>query len=181
VFPSRVFNALVSKLTGVELHDHNCGFKAYRRQVVNEVAFQGGLYRFIPVLAAARGFKVGEVVVEHHPRQFGRSKYGVSRFFFGLIDLITVWFRLHFSDKPQYLFGSFSMIFAAWAALTLLVGWRGAALFCGTLAVMFFSVGLVAELVVAQNASQKLASRPHATLPSYAIAETVGDFIAESP
>jgi dolichol-phosphate mannosyltransferase len=176
VLPSRVFNAMIGWLTGVRLHDHNCGMKAYRRQVLQEVAFQGGLYRFITVLAAARGFKVGEIVVEHHPRQFGRSKYGISRFFFGLVDLVTVWFRLQFGEKPQYLFASLGMIFAAWSALLLLVGWRWGGLFCGMLAVLFVSIGLVAELVVAQNAQRQLADRSGGAVTSYAIAETVGDF-----
>ena len=78
VLPSRVFNWLVSRLTGVKLHDHNCGFKAYRREIFDEVELYGERHRFIPVLAAARGWKPSEIVVEHHARRFGHSKYGFS-------------------------------------------------------------------------------------------------------
>src|SRR5215467_3604902 len=78
VWPSRVFNWLVSRLMGVKLHDHNCGMKCYRREVFDEVRLYGELHRFVPVLAAARGFRVGEVVVNHRPRKFGRSKYGAA-------------------------------------------------------------------------------------------------------
>ena len=84
VYPSRVFNWMVSRLTGCHLHDHNCGFKLYRRQVLREIDIYGELHRFIPVLAYARGFKVGEVEVRHRRRRHGASKYGFSRFFKGL-------------------------------------------------------------------------------------------------
>ena len=84
VYPSRVFNWMVSKLTGVVLHDHNCGMKCYRREIFREVRLYGELHRFVPVLAAARGYRVGEVVVEHRARKFGQSKYGVARFAKGM-------------------------------------------------------------------------------------------------
>ena len=77
VLPSRVFNGMVSWLTGVQLHDHNCGMKCYRREVFGEVRLYGELHRFVPVLAAARGFRVGEIVIKHRARKFGQSKYGV--------------------------------------------------------------------------------------------------------
>src|SRR4030095_5986923 len=76
VIPSRIFNSLVSRMTGVRLHDHNCGMKCYRRSVIREVRLYGELHRFVPVLAAARGFHVGELVIEHRPRRYGHSKYG---------------------------------------------------------------------------------------------------------
>ncbi len=79
VCPSRVFNWLVGWLTGVRLHDHNCGMKCYRREVLDEVRLYGELHRFVPVLAAARGFSVGEIAIHHRPREFGRSKYGARR------------------------------------------------------------------------------------------------------
>ena len=79
VLPSRVFNRMVSWLTGVVLHDHNCGMKCYRRQIFDEVQLYGELHRFVPVLAAARGYRVGELVIHHRPRRFGRSKYGAGR------------------------------------------------------------------------------------------------------
>ena len=88
--PSRVFNALVGLLTGLHLHDHNCGLKAFRREVVEGLALDTGMHRFIPVLAAARGFRAIEMPVHHRPRVHGRSKYGVTRFFAGLADLLRV-------------------------------------------------------------------------------------------
>ena len=88
VWPSRVFNGMVSWLTGVKLHDHNCGMKCYRAEVFREVRLYGELHRFIPVLAAARGFRVGEIEINHRPRQFGHSKYGVRRFVKGFLDLL---------------------------------------------------------------------------------------------
>jgi dolichol-phosphate mannosyltransferase len=106
VIPSRVFNWLVGRLTGVKLHDHNCGFKCYRREVFREVRIYGELHRFIPVLAAARGFRVGEIVVEHRPRKFGRSKYGLSRIIKGFLDLLTVYFLTGFTHRPQHLLGT---------------------------------------------------------------------------
>ena len=109
VLPSRVFNWLVSKLTGVVLHDHNCGLKCFRREVMLEVRLYGELHRFVPVLAAARGFKVTEVVVQHRPRRYGRSKYGVSRIVTGLLDLLTVKFVIGYGQRPQHLLGAIGL------------------------------------------------------------------------
>ena len=103
VGPSRVFNWLVSSLTGVKLHDHNCGMKCYRRDVIREVRLYGELHRFVPVLAAARGFRVGELVIQHRARRFGQSKFGVNRFVKGFLDLITVKFLTGFGQRPQHL------------------------------------------------------------------------------
>ena len=93
-------------LTGVKLHDHNCGFKCYRREIFNEVRLYGELHRFVPVLAAARGWKVGEIVVNHRPRKFGHSKYGVTRIVKGFLDLLTVKFLTGFEQRPQHLLGT---------------------------------------------------------------------------
>jgi dolichol-phosphate mannosyltransferase len=106
VLPSRAFNWLVSALTGVKLHDHNCGMKCYRREVFGEVRLYGELHRFVPVLAAARGFRVGEIEIEHRPRPFGHSKYGVTRFVKGFLDLLTVKFLTGFGQRPQHLLGT---------------------------------------------------------------------------
>jgi glycosyltransferase involved in cell wall biosynthesis len=114
VWPSKVFNMAVSRLTDVELHDHNCGLKCYRREVIHEVRLYGELHRFVPVLAAARGFRVGEIVVTHRPRMHGKSKYGISRIPKGLLDLLTVRFITRFGQRPQHWLGS-----AALVALTL--------------------------------------------------------------
>jgi dolichol-phosphate mannosyltransferase len=110
VVPSRVFNGLVSWLTGVRLHDHNCGMKCYRAEVVREVKLYGELHRFIPVLAAARGFRVGEIEINHRPRRFGRSKYGVGRFVKGFLDLLTVKFLTGYGRRPQHLLGSLGLV-----------------------------------------------------------------------
>jgi len=105
VGPSRVFNRLVSWLTGVELHDHNCGFKCYRRDVFQEVNLYGELHRFVPVLAAARGWRVGEITVEHRAREHGVSKYGWMRIPKGFLDLLTVKFITGYGQRPQHVLG----------------------------------------------------------------------------
>lgn len=110
VFPSRVFNRLVGWMTGIHLHDHNCGFKAYRAEVLSEVHLYGEMHRFVPILAAGRGFAVGELVIHHRPRQFGRSKYRWQRFIKGFLDLFTVHFLTKFGRRPQHLLGSYGLI-----------------------------------------------------------------------
>jgi dolichol-phosphate mannosyltransferase len=119
VGPSRVFNGLVSWMTGVKLHDHNCGMKCYRREVLDEVQLYGELHRFVPVLAAARGFRVGEIAIQHRPRKFGYSKYGVRRFVKGFLDLLTVKFLTGFGQRPQHLLGTLGLIFFAAGACEL--------------------------------------------------------------
>jgi dolichol-phosphate mannosyltransferase len=126
VWPSWVFNAMVSWLTGVHLHDHNCGMKCYRAEVFREIRLYGELHRFIPVLAAARGFKVGELVIAHRPRRFGHSKYGVRRFVKGFLDLLTVKFLTGFGQRPQHLLGGIglvSFLLGAVGLLSLAVTW----------------------------------------------------------
>jgi dolichol-phosphate mannosyltransferase len=110
VFPSRVFNGMISWMTGVRLHDHNCGIKVYRTEVASEIPLYGELHRFIPVLAAARGFRVGEKVVVHRSRKFGVSKYGFIRFLRGFLDLLTVTFMTRFSQRPQHFLGVIGLI-----------------------------------------------------------------------
>lgn len=119
VGPSRVFNWLVSKVTGVRLHDHNCGMKCYRAEVFREIRLYGELHRFIPVLAHARGFRVGEIVINHRPRRHGRSKYGIRRFLRGFLDLITVKFLTGFHRRPQHLLGGLGLFFFALGAVGL--------------------------------------------------------------
>lgn len=122
VLPSRIFNGMVSRMTGVRLHDHNCGFKCYRREIFNEVRLYGELHRFVPVLAAARGWRVGEIVVNHRPREHGRSKYGVTRIVKGFLDLLTVKFLTGFGQRPQHMLGTFGLcsFFLGLAGLTVL-------------------------------------------------------------
>jgi dolichol-phosphate mannosyltransferase len=126
VLASRVFNSLVSFSTGVRLHDHNCGLKCYRAEVLRDIRLYGELHRFIPVLAAARGFRVGERPVNHRPRKFGQSKFGAGRFLTGLLDLMTVKFLTSFGRRPQHLLGSFgllSFLFGAGALTYLGITW----------------------------------------------------------
>ncbi len=106
-WPSLVFNFVTSLLTGVPLHDMNCGFKAYHREVVEEIRLYGEMHRYIPVLASYRGFRVGEVVVEHRKRPYGESKYGVTRLFGGFFDLLTVIMLTRYNRKPLHAFGVF--------------------------------------------------------------------------
>ena len=161
--PSRLFNWVTGRLTGLRLHDFNSGFKVYRREVVDELRLYGELHRFIPALAAWRGFRVDEVPVHHRPRQFGRSKYGSARFWRGCLDLLTVLFLTRYTRRPLHLFGGLGLL--AWSAgfgvnlyLTGLwvagvrpIGSRPLLAF-GVLmmlvGIQFFSVGLLSELVL---------------------------------
>jgi len=103
--PSKVFNAVTARLSGVRLHDMNCGLKAYRRSVVETIRVYGELHRYTPVLAHWAGFRVTEIEVTHHARPFGTSKFGVERFFRGFFDLMTVVFLQRYVTRPLHLFG----------------------------------------------------------------------------
>lgn len=161
-WPSRLFNLVTSLMSGVRLHDFNCGFKAYRRQVVDETPIYGELYRYIPVLAHWRGFNVGEIKIRHHPRRFGRSKFGASRFFRGFFDLLTVLFLTRYMRRPLHLFGWMGILsfvggtlVSAYLAVLWLMGNRpignrplltlGVLLI--TVGIQFFSLGLLAEML----------------------------------
>ncbi|MBA3823579.1 MAG: glycosyltransferase family 2 protein [Ktedonobacterales bacterium] len=109
-FPSKIFNTIVSSTTGVHLHDMNCGFKAYRRELIDELKLYGELHRFIPVMAKWRGFSITEVKVKHHPRQFGKSKFGAKRFLRGFLDLVTVLFLTSYIRTPLRLFGPVGIV-----------------------------------------------------------------------
>lgn len=161
--PSKLFNAVTSWLGGVKLHDFNCGFKAYRRAVVQEVPVYGMLYRFIPVLAHWRGFRVGEIKVKHHPRRFGKSKYGFKRFARGFFDLLTVLFLTRYLGRPLHLFGwlgVFSFLTGTGISAYLTVLWflgerpigNRPLLTLGVLliivGVQFFTLGLLAQLLI---------------------------------
>jgi len=127
VYPSRVFNWLVSSMTGVKLHDHNCGMKCYLRKIFDEVRLYGELHRFVPVLAAGRGYRVGELVIQHRARQFGHSKYGLSRFVKGFLDLLTVKFLTGFGQRPQHALGTLGLVsfFLGVFGLTYMAAWWG--------------------------------------------------------
>ncbi len=110
--PSMLANALISRITGVALHDYGCTLKAYRHEVVKNINLYGEMHRFIPALASWVGGRIDEVVVNHHARQFGKSKYGISRTFRVVLDLFTVKFLLHYSTRPIHIFGKLAGIFA---------------------------------------------------------------------
>ncbi len=174
VWPSRVFNWMVSHFTGVRLHDHNCGFKCYRREVFDELQLYGELHRFVPVLAAARGWRVGEVAVNHRARQFGRSKYGLARIPKGLLDLLTVKFLTGYGQRPQHLLGMVGLscltvgllgilILSVWWVLSralpgatpIHLTQRAIFFYClgaALLGAQFMSVGFLAELMTAIRA-----------------------------
>lgn len=166
-WPSRLFNWVTGRLTGLPLRDFNSGLKIYRRAVVEEVRLYGELHRFIPALAAWRGFRVTEVPVHHRPRRFGRSKFGSARLWRGFLDLFTVLFLTRYTRRPLHLFGGLGLV--AWtvgfAANLYLTGlWLVGAQPIGTrpllafgvlsmlVGVQFFAVGLLSELVLSYQA-----------------------------
>lgn len=161
-WPSRVFNTVVSRLTGVHLHDFNCGFKAYSHEVVRDLRLYGDLHRFIPVLAHQQGFRVTEVPVEHSPRRFGKSKFGARRLGRGYLDFIQVLFLTSYLRRPLRLFGAVgTLLFLAgtvicgYLSLLWLQGERPIGdrplLTLGVLLLItglqFFSTGLVGEML----------------------------------
>ena len=118
--PSWFANATVSALTGVKLHDVNCGFKVYRREVARDLKLYGDLHRFIPVLAHWKGYRIAEVPVVHHPRRFGQSKFGGRRFGRSYIDFLSVLFLTTYLRRPMHLFGMVGTLFAAVGAIIML-------------------------------------------------------------
>ncbi|MDD3806779.1 MAG: glycosyltransferase family 2 protein [Candidatus Marinimicrobia bacterium] len=108
--PSKIFNKTTSFLTGIRIHDFNCGLKAYRKEVVQSISLYGELHRYIPVLAKMEGFRVTEIPVTHHPRTSGKSKYGTSRMLKGFFDLITVLFLARFTQRPMHFFGMLGIL-----------------------------------------------------------------------
>jgi len=108
--PSKFYNSMTSRMSGVKLHDHNCGLKAYRKDVIKSIEVYGEMHRYIPVIAKWNGFKkIGEKVVEHRKRKFGITKFGVNRFVNGPLDLISIMFVSRFGKKPMHLFGMLGM------------------------------------------------------------------------
>ncbi|HHJ53273.1 MAG TPA: glycosyltransferase [Caldithrix abyssi] len=159
--PSKLFNLVTRVLTGIRIHDFNCGLKGYRNEVIKAIPVYGELHRYLPVLAHWQGFRVGEIVVHHHPRKFGKSKFGARRFLTGFFDLLTVLFITRYRQKPLHLFGFLGLLFGAagLAILTYLtviwfqgqgIGHRPL-LFLGVLLVIVgaqsFSLGLIGEMI----------------------------------
>jgi glycosyltransferase involved in cell wall biosynthesis len=163
--PSRLFNAVVSRVTGLRLHDMNCGLKVYRREVLDHLAVHGELHRFLPALAHWKGFRVGEKPVRHFPRRHGRSKFGPARFINGFLDLLTVMFLTAGERSPLHLFGRLGLattvagllihayFFVLWASgqglrvRPLLLFGVGLIL----LGIQFVSMGLLAEMIANQD------------------------------
>jgi glycosyltransferase involved in cell wall biosynthesis len=109
--PSKLYNATARKVTGLKLHDMNCGLKAYKNEVVKNIEVFGEMHRYIPFLAKNAGFThIGEKVVEHRKRQFGETKFGLNRFVNGYLDLMTLWFLSRFGKKPMHFFGLFGSL-----------------------------------------------------------------------
>lgn len=169
VYFSRFFNWLIRKTTKLQIHDINCGFKVYRREVVENLYLYGDLYRFIPILAAKEGFKVGEVEINHALRKYGQSKYGLSKFFKGFFDLTAVLFLINFKTKPFRLFGTAGI--SLFGLGSVILGYLTAVWFSGEsigrrpllifgmllviVGIQLFSLGLIAELLVSVKEGKK--------------------------
>jgi glycosyltransferase involved in cell wall biosynthesis len=174
--PSKLFNATARRVTGIKLHDMNCGLKAYRSEVIKNIEVYGEMHRYIPYLAKNAGYnKIGELKVHHQKRKYGKSKFGMSRFGNGLLDLISLWFLSTFGKKPMYFFG-YSGLAMFFVGLVIALGIiidklvrqsRGTfyravtdqplfylALVAVILGVMFFLAGFVGEMI-ARNSSER--------------------------
>lgn len=166
--PSKIGNFLTRILTGIKIHDLNCGFKAYKRGVVKNIQLYGELYKFIPVLAARQNFKITEIVIKHKPRKYGKSKFGWERNIKGFLDLLTIVFLTGYSRRPGHFFGFFGLsfltigffinLYIAYLRFTTgTIQYRQPLLFLGMLlmiiGVQLISTGLLAEMMV--NLSQK--------------------------
>lgn len=169
-YSSKFFNFVTRILTRIKIHDFNCGLKAYRKDVVQSISVYGELHRYIPVLAKWKGFTVSEVIVKHNPRRYGKTKFGISRFFKGFIDLITVIFTTRYIKRPMHLFGFVGLIAAiAGFLISLYLTYekfflgRGInnrpVFFLGILLIIvgiqFFAIGLIGELIVHANQDER--------------------------
>ena len=183
VIPSRIFNWMIRLASGLKLHDHNCGLKGYRIEVVREIRIYGELHRFITVLAHARGFRVTEMEVQHRPRIHGQSNYGVERFVKGLLDLLTVRVLTMFGERPLHFLGgaglvafavgSLGLAYLAWLWVTghRPIGTRPVLIYSAAsllLGAQMMSAGILAELIVSRLSGESDAGR------SYSIAERIG-------
>jgi glycosyltransferase involved in cell wall biosynthesis len=169
VLASRIFNRVTGWLTGVRLHDINCGLKGYRREVVEGLSIQGGLHRYIPVIAQWQGFKLEEIEVEHHPRRYGVSKYGAEKFLRGFLDLLTAMILTRFLQRPLHFFGRLGLavtLVGLGINLYLTVGWLLRKWWLGdrpllqfgvllmVIGVQFVLFGLLAEIVAHKNRNE---------------------------
>ena len=163
--PSKLFNWVTSRFSGIKIHDFNCGFKAYRKEVAKSVSVYGEFHRYIPVLAKRNGFKVAEIIVTHHKREHGKSKFGYERYLRGIYDAVSAWFLLKYYERPMYFFGKIGLILSMAGSiicsyLTILwlqgqsIGTRPL-LLLGVLLILigaqFISLGLIANIIVDQS------------------------------
>ena len=156
--PSKLYNATARKVTGIKLHDMNCGLKAYRNEVVKNIEVYGEMHRFIPYLAKQAGFdKIGEKVVHHQARKYGKSKFGMNRFIHGFLDLLSIWFLQKFGKKPMHLFGGIGTltfligaVIAIWLIIDKLVAQAHGAYFRPVADQPLFYLALVAIILGAQ-------------------------------
>jgi glycosyltransferase involved in cell wall biosynthesis len=170
IIPSKIFNIFVSLFSGIKLHDLNCGFKAYRAQVIKEIDIYGELHRFLPVIAFQKGFKVTEIKVAHNPRKYGKSKFGPVRFIHGVLDFLTVMLLTKYTERPAHFFGgwgilSFILGFGICLYLTILwfLGQRPIGnrplLFLGILliiiSIQLISLGLLGEIFVSRDSKKR--------------------------
>ncbi|MBO7435993.1 glycosyltransferase family 2 protein [bacterium] len=158
--PSKLFNATVSWMTGLKLHDFNCGFKCYTKECTEELDVYGERHRFMPALANERGFRVGELAVNHRARIHGKSKFGLERYARGFLDLLTVSFLATYARRPAHLLGGLGFLSLALGVLSFIVGifpfrFNHLFLFLGSALLVFGGLsvllGLLAELVVARS------------------------------
>jgi glycosyltransferase involved in cell wall biosynthesis len=166
-WPSKLFNWAARRMSGIKIHDFNCGLKAYRSEVVKAIKVYGEMHRWIPVLAKVEGFKTTEIVVTHHPRTSGVSKYGFSRTFKGFFDFMTIFFLSRFTLRPMHFFGFFGLLSATAGVIIEIIvliykyGYGHsfqthlAMLILGVLlivlGVQLFSIGLIGEMLVYQS------------------------------
>ena len=156
--PSKLYNATARKVTGIRLHDMNCGLKAYRSEVVKNIEVYGEMHRFIPYLAKNAGFdRIGEKVVRHQARKYGRSKFGMNRFIHGFLDLLSLWFLQKFGKKPMHLFGAIGTltflvgaVIAVWLIIDKLVSQAHGTYFRAVTDQPLFYLALVAVILGAQ-------------------------------
>ncbi|MCW4452225.1 MULTISPECIES: glycosyltransferase family 2 protein [Kaistella] len=175
--PSKLFNAAARKVSGVELHDFNCGLKAYKKQVVKSIDVYGDMHRYIPVLAANAGFrKITEKEVQHQARPYGTSKFGTERFVRGFLDLITLWFVSRFGGRPMHFFGAVGTLMfivgflsAFWLGVSKLIdvsrgiyghlltnnAWFFIALTMMILGTLLFIAGFLGEMIIRTNREHK--------------------------
>lgn len=165
-WPSKLFNSVARAMSGIKIHDFNCGLKAYRREVVKQIRIYGEMHRWIPVLAKVEGFKTGEIVVTHHPRKSGKSKYGFSRTLKGFFDFMTVFFLSRFTLRPMHFFGFLGLLSVSSGVIVEIIvliykyaygqSFQShlAMLILGVLlivlGVQLFSIGLIGEMMVYQ-------------------------------